>query len=74
MIVNAYLDVTPKQWEEIKKNYVAPNMYHIVKNTNRKHKRCDDCMAYCPCTSYEGYCLEEEMLVDGSGTCEDWHD
>ena len=76
MIVNAYLKLTPKQWEEIKKKYVEPSMcstYHIVDNTNRKNKRCDDCSAYCPCSSYEGYCLEEEVLVAGCGTCEDWH-
>ena len=73
MLVNAYLKVTPKQWEEIKEKYVEPNMYHVVSDSKRKNKRCDDCGAYCPCSSYEGYCLDEEALVDGNGTCEMWH-
>ena len=73
MIVNAYLKVTPKQWEEIKEKYVESNMYHIVSNSNRKNKRCDECGAYCPCSSYEGYCMEQEGLVDCNATCEDWH-
>ena len=74
MIVNAYLNVTPEEWEEIKKKYVEPNMYHIVSDSKRKKKRCDDCGAYCPCSSYEGYCLEQECLVDGNDTCEEWHE
>lgn len=73
MLVNAYLNVTPKQWEEIKEKYVETNMYHIVSNSKRKDKRCDECGAYCPCSSYEGYCCNEECLVDGNNTCEDWH-
>lgn len=74
MIVNAYLNVTPEQWEEIKEKYVEPNMYHIVSNSKRKTKRCDDCGAYCLCTSYEGYCCNVEGLVDCNGTCENWHE
>lgn len=73
MIINAYLKVTPKQWEEIKEKYVEQNMYHIMSNSKRKNKRCDECGAYCSCTSYEGYCMEEAGLVDGNGTCEMWH-
>ena len=73
MLVNAYLKVTPKQWEEIKEKYVESNMYHVISDSKRKNKRCDDCGAYCPCTQYEGYCLEEEGLVDGNDTCEEWH-
>lgn len=46
MIVNAYLKVTQKQWEDIKEKYVEPNMYHIVSSSKRKCKRCDGCSAY----------------------------
>ena len=74
MLINAYLNVTAKQWEEIKEKYVEPNMYHTVKTTKRVHKRCDDCGAYCPCTSYEGYCLSAEELVDACDTCSEWHE
>ena len=74
MIVNAYLKVTPKQWEEIKEKYVESNMYHILSNSKRKNKRCDDCGAYCPCSSYEGYCLEYAEVVEGSANCEAWHE
>lgn len=42
MIVNVYLKVTQKQWEDIKEKYVEPNMYHIISDSKRKHKRCDD--------------------------------
>lgn len=73
MIVNAYLKVTPKQWEEIRERYVESNMYHIISDSKRKNKRCDDCGAYCPCSSYEGFCMIEEDLVDANGTCESWH-
>ena len=73
MIVNAYLKVTSKQWEEIKAKYVEPNMYHVISSSRRKCKRCDDCGPYNPCTDYEGYCFEQEGLVDGNGTCESWH-
>lgn len=73
MIVNAYLKVTPKQWEEIKAKYVEPNTYRIMSNSKRKCKRCEDCGAYNPCTSHEGYCLEEEGLVGKNETCEGWH-
>lgn len=73
MIVNAYLKVTPKQWEEIKAKYVDANMYHIVSDSKRKKNRCDECSAYFPCSSYEGFCQCEESLVDANGTCEDWH-
>lgn len=73
MLVNAYLNVTPKQWEEIKEKYVEPNMYHVISNSKRKNKRCDECVNYCPCTRYEGFCVSEEGLVDGNDTCEDWH-
>ena len=74
MIVNAYLNVTEKQWKEIKEKYVEANMYHIVSNSKRKCKRCDGCAAYNACSSYEGYCLNEEGLVDGNSTCEEWHE
>lgn len=37
MIVNAYLKVTQKQWEDIKEKYVEPNMYHIVSSSKRKY-------------------------------------
>lgn len=74
MIVNAYLNVTEKQWKEIKEKYVEANMYHIVSNSKRKCKRCDECAAYNACSSYEGYCLNEEGLVDGNSTCSDWHE
>ena len=73
MIVNAYLKVTQKQWEDIKEKYVEPNMYHIVSNSKRKCERCDECSAYNPCTTYEGYCTELEGLVDRNFTCENWH-
>lgn len=73
MLVNAYLKVTPAQWEEIKKKYVEPNMYHIVSSSRRKNKRCDSCGAYYPCTQYEGYCDNSGGLVDGNNTCEYWH-
>lgn len=73
MIVNAYLNVTPEQWEKIKNRYVERNMYHVVSNSKRKNKRCDDCSAYCTCSSYEGYCLESDGLVDGNDTCDMWH-
>lgn len=43
MIVNAYLNVTPKQWEEIKAKYVDSNMYHIIPNSRRKNRRCGTC-------------------------------
>ena len=69
MIVNAYLKVTQKQWEDIKEKYVEPNMYHIVSSSKRKCKRCDGCSAYNPCTTYEGYCAEVEGLVDRNSTC-----
>lgn len=46
MIVNAYLNVTQEQWEGIKEKYVEQNMYHIVSNSKRKCKRCDDCKMY----------------------------
>ncbi len=72
MIVNAYLKVTQKQWENIKEKYVEPNMYHIVSSSKRKCKRCDGCSAYNPCTIYEGYCTEVEGLVDRNSTCESW--
>lgn len=74
MIVNAYLNVTPKQWEEIKRKYVEPNMYHIVSKSKRKNKRCDECGAYRSCSSYEGYCCDEGCLVDSNSTCENWYD
>lgn len=74
MIINAYLNVTEKQWKEIKEKYVEANMYHIVSNSKRKCKRCDECAAYNACSSYEGYCLNEESLVDGNSTCSDWHE
>ena len=73
MIINAYLKVSPKEWEEIKKKYVEPNMYHIISDSRRKCKRCDDCSSYNPCSTYEGYCFESEELVDRNGTCENWH-
>lgn len=73
MIVNAYLKVTPEEWNRIKDAYVEPNMYHIVSNSKRKNRRCDECNAYNSCTSYEGYCAEMEELVDGNNTCEYWH-
>ena len=73
MIVNVYLKVTQKQWEDIKEKYVEPNMYHIVSDSKRKHKRCDGCSAYNPCTTYEGYCTEVEGLVDRNSTCKSWH-
>lgn len=73
MVVNAYLNVTQEQWEEIKKKYVEPNMYHIVSNSKRKCKRCDDCKMYNPCSTYEGFCLETNELVDGNSTCESWY-
>ena len=41
MIVNAYLKVTPKQWEEIREKYVESNMYHVISDSKRKTKRCD---------------------------------
>lgn len=63
MIVNAYLNVTQEQWEEIK----------IVSNSKRKCKRCDDCKMYNPCSTYEGFCLETNELVDGNSTCESWY-
>lgn len=74
MIVNAYLNVTPEQWEEIKGKYVEPNMSHVVSDSKRKTKRCDHCGSYCECTSYEGFCYMQEGLVDGNGTCEEWHE
>ena len=73
MVVNAYLNVTQEQWEEIKKKYVEPNMYHIVSNSKRKCKRCDDCKMYNPCSTYEGFWLETNELVDGNSTCESWY-
>ena len=73
MIVNAYLNVTQKQWEDIKEKYAEPNMYHIVSKSKRKCKRCDECSAYNPCTTYEGYSTEVEGLVDRNSTCESWH-
>ena len=73
MIVNAYLKVTQKQWEDIKEKYVEPNMYHIVSSSKRKCKRCDGCSAYNTCTTYEGSCTEVEGLVDRNSTCESWH-
>lgn len=72
MIVNAYLKVTQKQWEDIKEKYVEPNMYHIISSSKRKCERCDECSAYNPCTTYEGYCTEVEGLVDRNFTCENW--
>ena len=73
MIVNAYLNVTQEQWEEIKKKYVEQNMYHIVSNSKRKCNRWDDCKMYNPCSTYEGFCLETNELVDGNFTCESWY-
>ena len=73
MIVNAYLNVTQEQWKEIKEKYVESNMYHIVSNSKRKCKRCDDFKMYNPCSSYEGFCLETNELVDGNSTCESWY-
>lgn len=49
------------------------NMYHIVSNSKRKCKRCDDCKMYNPCSTYEGFCLETNELVDGNFTCESWY-
>ena len=72
MIVNAYLKVTPEQWEKIKKKYVEPNMYHVVSSSKRKNKRCDDCNMYASCTAYEGFCLETNELVCGNSTCDSW--
>ena len=43
-------------------------MYHIISNSKRKCRRCDNCGAYYPCTTYEGYCMEVEGLVDKNGT------
>jgi len=57
MIVNAYLNVTEKQWKEIKEKYVETNMYHIVSNSKRKCKRCDECAAYNAWSGYNAdYC------------------
>lgn len=33
MIVNAYLKVTQKQWEDIKEKYVEPNGLEEMQNT-----------------------------------------
>lgn len=72
MIVNAYLDITPQEWENIKKKYVKPGMYRIIKNTRREHKRCDDCHMYTSCTAYEGFCLETNDLVCGNNNCDNY--
>lgn len=73
MIVNAYLKVSPKQWEEIKNKYVEANMYHVVENT-KKNKRCDNCQYYNRCTEYEGFCSKEEALVDAGSTCDIYYE
>lgn len=71
MIINAYLDVTDKEWEDIKK-HVKPDMYRIIKKNNRKHNRCDNCSMYTACSVYEGFCLETNELVCGNGTCDSY--